>query len=146
MFSTHRLRRALEPLGGEISALERHANQLLEALSDGLTRAQRASELVVHLTADGDTLTAVAELPGVDPDAIELTIEGQQLRLTASRSEASGTARHRERWAGQRQATVALPYPVDAEQVEARYEHGLLEVRLQRVASERRRTIPIQKA
>ena len=70
-----------------------------------------------------------AELPGLDPDRdIEVTVEGSTLTIHAERrQEDSGPYRSEFRY-GSLTRMVRLPAKVDAEDVTARYERGVLEV------------------
>ena len=70
-----------------------------------------------------------AELPGLDPDRdIEVTVEGSTLAIHAERrQEDSGPYRSEFRY-GSLTRLVRLPAKVDAKDVTARYERGVLEV------------------
>ena len=70
-----------------------------------------------------------AELPGLDPERdIEVTVEGMTLTIHAERrQEDSGSYRSEFRY-GSLTRLVSLPVKVDAEDVTARYERGVLEV------------------
>ena len=70
-----------------------------------------------------------AELPGLDPEKdIEVTVEGRTLTIHAERrQEDSGPQRSEFRY-GSLTRLVRLPDNVDARDVTARYEKGLLEV------------------
>ena len=70
-----------------------------------------------------------AELPGLDPDNdIEVTVEGRTLTIQAERrQEDSGPYRSEFRY-GSLTRLVRLPVTVDAKDVTARYERGVLEV------------------
>ena len=70
-----------------------------------------------------------AELPGLDPDRdIEVTVEGRTLTIHAERRpEDSGRCRSEFRY-GSLTRLVTLPVTVDAKDVTARYERGVLEV------------------
>jgi HSP20 family protein len=70
-----------------------------------------------------------AELPGLDPDRdIEVTVEGRTLTIHAERrQEESGSYRSEFRY-GSLTRLVRLPVKVDAADVTARYEKGVLEV------------------
>ena len=70
-----------------------------------------------------------AELPGLDPDRdIEVTVEGRTLTIHAERrQEDSGPHRSEFRY-GSLTRLVRLPARVDATDVTARYERGVLEV------------------
>ena len=70
-----------------------------------------------------------AELPGLDPDRdIEVTVEGRTLTIQAERrQEASGPCRSEFRY-GSFTRLVRLPAKVDAKDVAARYQSGVLEI------------------
>ena len=70
-----------------------------------------------------------AELPGLDPEKdIEVTVEGTTLTIHAERrQEDSGPHRSEFRY-GSLTRLVSLPVKVDAKDVTARYEKGVLEV------------------
>ena len=70
-----------------------------------------------------------AELPGLDPERdIEVTVEGRTLTIHAERrQEDSGPHRSEFRY-GSLTRLVRLPAKVDAKDVTARYERGVLEV------------------
>jgi HSP20 family molecular chaperone IbpA len=70
-----------------------------------------------------------AELPGLDPEKdIEVTVDGATLTIHAERrQEDSGPHRSEFRY-GSLTRLVSLPVKVDAKDVTARYERGVLEV------------------
>ena len=70
-----------------------------------------------------------AELPGLDPERdIEVTVEGSTLTIHAERrQEDNGPYRSEFRF-GSLTRLVTLPAKVDAKDVTARYERGVLEV------------------
>jgi HSP20 family molecular chaperone IbpA len=70
-----------------------------------------------------------AELPGLDPEKdIEVTVDGATLTIHAERrQEDSGPHRSEFRY-GSLTRLVRLPVKVDAKDVTARYERGVLEV------------------
>jgi len=70
-----------------------------------------------------------AELPGLDPEKdIEVTVDGRTLTIHAERRrEDTGPSRSEFRY-GSLTRSVRLPSKVDAKDVTARYEKGVLEV------------------
>ncbi len=80
-----------------------------------------------------DTLVVRAEVPGVDPDAIEVTIEGDTLTISGTRTFESsedlegGYHRH-ELLEGAFKRTVILPDGVDPESITATSKDGILEI------------------
>jgi HSP20 family protein len=83
---------------------------------------------VEEMTRD-DRYVIRAELPGLDPDRdIEVTVEGRTLTIHAERrQEDSGPYRSEFRY-GSLTRLVRLPARVDAKDVTARYDRGVLEV------------------
>ncbi len=89
-----------------------------------------------------------AELPGLDPESdIEVTVEGRTLTIHAERSQKDNGPYRSEFRYGSLTRLVRLPAKVDAQDVTARYEKGVLEVSVpvQEVRPEGTR-VPIEKA
>jgi HSP20 family protein len=97
--------------------------------------------------ASDEGLLIVANIPGVDEDALEITADGGTLRLTGSRSTEDMPENARvfrlERASGQFSRSVELPFDVDVEAVKASYENGLLQIELPRVPEGRPRKIAV---
>lgn len=95
----------------------------------------------------GSFLTAF--LPGLGTDDVQLEVDGDQLTLRAERGLPAGLpegaeAVRRERWQGTYERTLQLPHGVDAEAVDARFQNGVLEVRLPRPERELPVRIPVR--
>lgn len=97
----------------------------------------------VDLYERGDEVVVEAELPGIDPEDIDvevsdhhLVIRGQTRRATEE--ENRGIYR-RERRFGAFVRSVALPEDVDVDRAAASYHQGVLEVRLPKKEGRRRR-------
>ncbi|MGO8891273.1 MAG: Hsp20/alpha crystallin family protein, partial [Streptosporangiaceae bacterium] len=70
-----------------------------------------------------------AELPGLDPERdIEITVEGRTLTIHAERRQEDGGPYRSEFRYGSRTRLVRLPTWVDAKDITASYERGVLEV------------------
>ncbi|MBX6313162.1 MAG: Hsp20/alpha crystallin family protein [Isosphaeraceae bacterium] len=101
----------------------------------------------IDLIETPDELFLWADLPGVDPASVELTIIGTELTLRGDKPAATihgGEARTRERKSGPFHRAITLPCPVNAETVEAEARDGLLRIRLPKAPEVRAHTIPIQ--
>jgi HSP20 family protein len=96
----------------------------------------------------GAVLTAA--LPGIEPDSLEITVHQDTLTLKGERApdidEGGATYHRRERRHGAFGRTVALPFGVDSDHVEARVEDGILSLMLPRHESERPKRIEISKS
>ena len=78
------------------------------------------------------TLYLKADLPGVDPKDVEITVEGNQLMLRGERKTEhegpEGNSFHREVRYGSFARSFPLPEGVKAEDVQANYRNGVLEL------------------
>lgn len=93
----------------------------------------------IDVFEDEQALCVSAELPGVAPGEVELTVEQGVLSLrarTAASLEGAATEYVRR-------LSLRDPARYDTEQVSAVLRHGLLEVRLPKAAHARRRQIPV---
>lgn len=84
----------------------------------------------------GDRLVVRVEIAGVDPDAIDVTVEDRTLTISGTRTfeqTSEGDAFHRrEIFAGEFKRTLVLPEGLDAEEITASADKGILEVTIPR--------------
>lgn len=99
----------------------------------------------VALGPEGAVLTAL--VPGVEPGAIDLTVDGDTVTLKGERTTpetGEGVTWHRrERGSGPFARTFSLPFEVDSERVAASFENGVLRVELPRPESQKARKITV---
>lgn len=104
----------------------------------------------VNIWAGENDLVLTAELPGIRPDDLELTVREDTLTLQGRRepqADDDSIAWHRrERAHGSFARTIELPFRADPDKVEARFLNGVLQVKLQRPESDRPRKITINSA
>ena len=90
-----------------------------------------------------------AEVPGVAPEDIDITVDGHVLTLKGSRAQPTAienaAAHRRERSYGTFARSVTLTYAVEVEKVQAECRDGMLKVFLPRPESEKPRRIRISK-
>ena len=88
-----------------------------------------AQSFRVEEVARDDRYVIRAELPGLDPERdIEVTVEGRTLTIHAERRQKDSGPHRSEFRYGSLTRLVRLPARVDAQDVTARYEKGVLEV------------------
>lgn len=101
----------------------------------------------INLWRREDEMVLTAELPGLDPKDINVSVEGDQFTLQGERKPEEMTdevvCHRQERGAGRFVRTVRLPFEVDPEKVVARYENGVLNVTLPRAESSKPKKIAI---
>jgi len=95
-----------------------------------------------------DGIIITAEVPGVAPENIDISIEGETLTISGSRNDdelPEGVEyRRRERGRGEFTRRFELPFSVDVDSVEATFSNGLLHLILPRVPEEKPRKIEIK--
>jgi HSP20 family protein len=84
------------------------------------------------------------DLPGVDPKDVQVQAEGNVLSISGERKTEEKGQDYRETSYGKFERTVTLPQGVEADKIAARYEHGVLEIRVPVPAQLAGRKIPIQ--
>jgi HSP20 family protein len=85
----------------------------------------------INVTQDRDKYYVRAELPGVKPDALEVTAVQRTLTIAGKRRapEEQGVSYHRkERTDGEFSRSVTLPGDFDGDGIDARLVHGVLTV------------------
>jgi HSP20 family protein len=102
----------------------------------------------VNVWEENDHVVLEAELPGLELKGLEIFVTGgNQLSLKGERKTplAEKAVWHRqERAQGTFQRSLTLPFPVDADKVEARLENGVLRVQLAKHESARPRKIQVK--
>jgi len=104
----------------------------------------------IDITEGADDVVVRAELPGVDPEGIDVTISGNRLTIAGEKKETVEEERrsyfHQETRYGSFRRTVTLPEGVDVDNVDARFDAGILTLRLPKSASTSAKKIAIQVA
>jgi HSP20 family protein len=98
----------------------------------------------VDISESEKEFTLIADIPGVNPDDIDISMEKGVLTIKGERSsenvEEGENFRRVERQSGQFYRRFTLPDSADAEKIEAKSEHGVLKITIpkQEVAVSRR--------
>lgn len=98
---------------------------------------------------DDGTYTVYAEMPGVTKDEINVTIDGNEVAISAevkrNREQKQGEKLvHAERHVGKVYRAFTLAQEVDETQAQAKYADGVLELRLPKKAATSARKLTIQ--
>jgi HSP20 family protein len=100
----------------------------------------------MDLYRSGDHYVLHADLPGVDPDSVDVSVDGGILTVTAQRSERTEDDVQwlsSERFTGGYLRRLSLGADVDAEHIAATYQNGVLTVTLPVAARAKPRRIEI---
>ena len=84
------------------------------------------------------------DLPGVDAKDVHVQAEGNVLSITGERKTNEKGAQYRETFYGKFERSLALPRGVETDKIAARYENGVLEIRVPLPAQLAGRKIPIE--
>jgi HSP20 family protein len=102
----------------------------------------------MNIYDDGESFIVRAEVPGVGPDKIDVSVTGDTLTIRGKREiEPAGKDccyHRRERDGGEFRRAFNLPDQVDTHKVMATVKDGILEVRLPRAESSKQRKIQVQ--
>lgn len=106
-----------DPFGDIFDEIERMMHEMTGGFDDP---SGFASETHVDVYDEGETLRLIADLPGVEKDAISLQCDGETLTISA----ATDRREYDER--------VHLPVRVDEHSARATFNNGILEVEFDR--------------
>lgn len=105
----------------------------------------------VDVSEDEQCYTIKADVPGVDPSEIEITMEGDTLRIQGERKEErnvedseQGKRQRTERFYGRFLRTFTLPDTADAENIRARSNNGVLEITIPKQERAQPRQIQVE--
>lgn len=102
----------------------------------------------LNVSEDSEKLYVSSELPGIEPDDIEIHVEGDTLTLRGERKvpeAGEGVNYHRrEREGGRFRRIVTLPVRIDPNGVEAAFKNGVLNIVLPKAAEARARQIKVR--
>jgi HSP20 family protein len=103
---------------------------------------------VVDIFEKGDDLVICAEVPGLEQDDVDISIENNILMLRGERKRKTEfeekDAYRLERTFGVFTRSFTLPKTVDSDRISASYKHGVLELTLPKVAQAKPRKIEIR--
>ena len=132
----------------EMERLRREMNRLL---ADGSVQPQwnvAPGYPAMNVWTTEDSAVVTAELPGVSPEDIDISVHNHMLTLRGSRRaeelDESVTYHRRERTHRAFTRSFHLPFPVDVEQVEAGFENGVLSVSLPRAEADKPKKIVVK--
>ena len=152
---------ALSPFKGRgLYDVHGEMNRLFDEMFGGMARRSggRQGEGVagswspaLDVLHEGSDVVVRAELPGVKPDDVDITLSRGVLTISGQRraeqEQRGGGYYVRERRYGSFRRSLVLPEGIDESKIDASYENGMLEVRISGAAVEQEpRKIQIQSA
>ncbi len=137
------------PVWNQLHQVQHDVNRLLDRWEGSGRQFLGLAEFpAVNLWEEGDAFYLEAELPGLELNDLEIYVTNRnQLTLKGERRSPAPekVVKHRqERAFGKFARTLTLPVPVDEAAVDARFEHGVLRLRLPKHEGARPRKIEIK--
>jgi HSP20 family protein len=130
----------------EMNRMQQELNRLFEGPRQSADPQTPAMN--VWTSETGAEITA--ELPGIEPASLDISVHDQTLSLKGRRDNAEPANEaqwvRRERASGEFARTVKLPFRVNPDKVEARYAKGVLSITLPRAESELPKKLPVKAA
>ena len=130
----------------DLDQLHRDMNRLFESFSSGQGSSGNFPAVNIWTGADDAFLTA--ELPGLNPDQLDITVKDNTVTIRGSRDTeqlAEGESYLRqERGTGTFVRSFALPFQVDSAKVTAQYQKGILQLTLPRAEADKPKKISVK--
>jgi HSP20 family protein len=131
----------------EMDQLQREMNRLFDATSTGRVFTP-PSYPAINIWTNEDGQLISAEMPGVHPGDIDIDVTGDALSISGERKpdEVAKDAyfHRRERSYGSFSRTIQLPFMIDTNKVEAKFQNGVLLISLPRAEADKPKKITIK--
>jgi len=102
----------------------------------------------VNLWKNENKAVITTEIPGVDPEGVEINVVGNTITLRFERKpeelKEGESYTRKERWYGEFSRTIELPFNVQGDKVEAKFSRGILYIEMPRAEAEKPRKITVQ--
>lgn len=135
---------------GSLASDIRRLQHDMDFLFGGTRGPNQANYPPLNAWINDEGLVVTAEIAGVDPENVQLTVENETLILSGTRESEelpdSTQRRRSERSFGEFNRTLELPFKVDADSVEATVRNGLLQIALPRLPEEKPKKITVNAA
>jgi len=121
-----------------------------DPIVEGSRWSQGAMTPSIDVRETDDSLVIEAEMPGVTPEDIDVTLDGRTLSIRARQTEEreregdNGRYLVRERQTASYARVITLPVQTDPDQVESTFENGELTLKIPKATQDRSRRIPVR--
>jgi HSP20 family protein len=129
----------------QMRRMRREMDRLMNRMGTGLAVAPSYPAMNVWINEDGAIVTA--ELPGFDPDALDISVVNDTLTLSGNRCAEdvqNATYHRRERRCGKFSRSFQLPFLVEGNEVDATFERGVLTIELPRAEADKPKKITVK--
>jgi len=138
----------------EILSLRDAMNRLMEesfvlpSMIGEMRGSGRSWGLAVDMFEAEDALVVKASVPGIKPENLDVTVQGDTLTIKGEmqeeRQSEQGRYHVRERRQGSFSRALTLPFPIQHDRVEATFDNGVLTLTLPKAEAIKPRNIKVQ--
>ena len=109
-------------------------------------RAEREARLPLDVYTTPSEIVLTANVPGLKPDEVEITLEGDTLSIHGEFKAPMENVEYvfQERTFGKFSRTLTINVPVDVNKVEATFDNGVLTITLPKAEAARPKTIKVE--
>jgi HSP20 family protein len=135
---------------GDLERVQRQMSALFGNAPSSIRSSRTDAFPQLNIGSTEESIEIVAFAPGVDPAALEVTVDKDTLTISGERKpidkSASGETRTyaKERFHGAFRRVIELPQNVNPDKVEARYADGCLTIKVGKREASKPRAIAIQ--
>jgi HSP20 family protein len=133
----------------ELASFQNEMSRWMNGLFDGPGRVTQSWVPALDVWETPSEVVYAFDLPGIPEESISIEVKEDTLTVSAEREKTDETSEdgfHRfERRYGSFARAVGLPQGVDQDQIAARYENGVLEIRVPKPEEQQPRKIALAK-
>jgi HSP20 family protein len=139
-------------LSGELERMRREMERIWDRFSTELSTStpERGWNPSLDLMETTDSLVAEVEVPGINPDEINISVTRDLLTVTGEKKQETGGQEKNyhviERTYGRFSRSIPLPTAVSPDRVEARYRDGILRITMGKSKAVESRRIEVKTA
>jgi HSP20 family protein len=124
----------------ELESFERRMTDLFDRFQERFFGGERPRSVwgtenwmpAIESRVEGDNVVVKADLPGIDPKEVTISVVGNELRIEGERKKEEKKEEkdyfYQEVSYGKFARAIALPEGVDADKIKANYKNGVLEI------------------
>lgn len=136
-----------------ISSIQSEINRMFDRFLRGWELPEFGAETgawlpAVDLSETADKIIVTAEVPGIDPKDIDISVQGDTLRIKGEKKEEKeekGKNYYRmERRYGSFSRSIDLPSSVDVSKVNAEYKNGVLQITMEKKETAKPKQIQVK--
>ena len=133
----------------ELGALQSELSRLMNGMSEGNGRHAQTWVPALDVWETPTEVVYAFDLPGISEEQISIQVTDETMTVSAEREKTDETSENGfyrfERRYGTFARAVGLPQGVDQDNISARYENGVLEVRVPKPEEQKPRKIELSK-